>query len=114
MGEQAVDILKELPVWAQVAANLGMFAVAVAVSAFGFVKRLGASAQYSMSIDDKHFEEGGALHEVGQMFRDLISAQLRIASALEAQIERQRRIDENARIESEVERRLNDRAKLRE
>ena len=100
------DILAALPVWVQIAANLGMFAVSVVVSAWGFAKRLGNDMAPQLPISDHHFEEGGPLHDVGGMFRDLIIAQQRIAKAMEDNLERQRRRDEEDRVEAEVQRRL--------
>ena len=100
-SEHAPDILAEMPLWVQVAANLGMFIVAVIAAAFGFAtKRIGSF------LPEQHFAEGGQFHTIGGDIREGIAALTSVAESMKAllviQLERQRQ-DE---VEREVQRRL--------
>jgi hypothetical protein len=97
----AGDLLSGLPIWAQVAASLGMFAVAVIAAAVGFTRRMApwmpgaagsASASPSQRIDDA--------------FAQLNATMSRIAGAAEGMHVVMQEEMREATIDREVKRRL--------
>ena len=106
-ADHGPSIIESLPLWAQIAANLGVFCVAVVAAAFGFMRRLG---DRSGLISDNHFDEGGALHKTGDDIKDLALAMNRLAIAAEGVLTILQTREHNEDIEREVNRRLKERA----
>ena len=104
-SEHAPDLLSGLPTWVQVAANLGMFCVAVIAAAFGFVRRLAGKG----FIGDNHFEEGGRLFTTGEDFREMAAALTRTANAIEGLLDLFIKQDRETTIEKEIARRVRER-----
>lgn len=102
VSEHAPSIIDTLPLWAQIAANLGMFVVAVIAAAFGFMRKLTNAGV----ISDSHFEDGGSLHQVGDTIKGATTALVRIADAVEAILKIMQDHDRQADIDREVARRL--------
>jgi hypothetical protein len=101
-AEHAPDILSALPLWVQVAANLGMFVVAVATAAWGFAtKRVGF-------VSDPHFAEGVQFHTLGDDIKEGVAALESVAESLKAMLAIQQAHQHEDEIEREVQRRLKD------
>jgi hypothetical protein len=99
-----VDILSGMPVWVQVAANLGMFVVAVVAAVFGRRWSMGGTATPIAG----HPVDNSQLQRIGDEINEALTAQERCATALEGILTV---IQANAReddIEREVKRRLKD------
>ena len=95
------DILSAMPLWVQVAANFGMFVVAVIAAAFGFFRKHGPQL-----LPTEHFAEGGALASFGDDVRS-------IAESLKGMLEIMRDHERLENIEREVQRRLSEERKSR-
>jgi hypothetical protein len=100
--EHAPDLLSALPLWVQVAANLGMFVVAVTTAAWGFAKKRAGF------VSDHHFAEGGQFHSLGEDIKDGVEAIKSIADSLKAMLVIQQADAHEDEIEREVQRRLAD------
>jgi hypothetical protein len=100
-SEHAPDLLSAMPLWVQIAANLGMFAVAVVAAAFGFFRK-----HLPSFLPAEHFAEGGQFHSLGDDFRDGVSALVAIAESLKAILAIQQAHQRDEDIEREVQRRL--------
>lgn len=107
MGELSPKVLQELPAWAQLAANLGMFAVVFILSAASFIKKLRDTN--NPLLTDLHFEDGGALHRVGEKLTEYVDNTARSAKALERIASVMEEEAEEKRVEREVQRRLRER-----
>ena len=102
MAEHGGSLLDGLPFWAQIAANLGMFVVAIVAAAFGFMRKLAAGS----AISESHFEAGGSLHKTGSDIRELTDAVVRLADAAESAVRIMQTQERQEDIDREVEHRL--------
>ena len=110
-AEHGTDLLSGLPFWVQVAANLGMFLVAVIAAAFGFMRRVSGKLGY---LAENHIEEGGQFHKTGSDISDLASAMTRLAVAAEAILALLRAQAREDDIEREVARRLREKTPVKD
>ena len=103
-ANQATDLMANLPVWAQVAASLGMFLVAVIAAAIGFSRRI-APWMSGSSGATSGVSEAAQLHH-DDLLAGANSTLQRIAGALEGiHTNMEERAREDA-IDREVKRRL--------
>jgi hypothetical protein len=93
-----VDILSGMPIWVQVAANLGMFVVAVIAAVFGRRWSMGITTPSEYS--ERHTSE--AIHSE------------RIATALEGMLKVMQETEREAATEREVRRRLREHGVIEE
>ncbi len=93
-----VDILSGMPIWVQVAANLGMFAVAVIAAVFG--------RRWSMGLSTP--SENAERHSVGAIHSE------RIATALEGMLKVMQETEREAATERVVRRRLREHGVIEE
>ena len=103
--EHAPDIMDGLPNWARIAADLGMFAVAIAGSAFGFMRHLSGSMP---AIGTEAHPDDSASHCLSEDIRAISSSVERIARAAESLVKMEEGRDRESTIEREVTRRLHD------
>lgn len=101
--EHAVDILSTMPVWVQVAANIGVFAVAAFAAAYGFIrKRVGsfvASGPFTGHED---------LVEVTDHLKAVLAILVTTSDTQKAILALLQSRDREDNIEREVQRRLNE------
>jgi len=100
--EHGPDLISTLPTWVQVAANLGIFVVAVVAAAFGFWRKVLSASTAAESL----FAEGGRFHSTADDVRVIAEAVERMAAALEALLNLLQHRERQEDIDREVERRL--------
>ena len=103
-GENDPSILSSLPLWVQVAANLGMFVVAVIAASFGYMRRL-AGVGHSIV---EHEEAKPDFKTTGDDIRSLKDSIHRLADAADGILTVLKNREREEEIQREVDRRVKD------